>query len=150
MELEPEGRAARGLRNYLRMVVAALGLDEAGHYLTLDRPVTAYLPVDTRLPRFPDHDVALVWDEEHGWAIGIETDAGSPVTPLCYLGIDILPAPQTVADFVRDVVEDRFPGQPDPPRLRTVTERLDRLSERLATYTPPLRPFSPRRPAGLA
>jgi hypothetical protein len=139
MELEPDGRAARGLHRYLRLVAGELNLDDAGQFVQLDSPVAAYLPLDIRLPRFPSHDVALVWDEERGWALGIETDAGSPIAVLSYLDVDILPAPRLVAQFVHDVVADRFPGRPEPMILRSVSDQDD-LADRLNRYALPVLP----------
>jgi hypothetical protein len=143
MELEAHGRSARGLRHYLKQVAEELGSDDAGQFVQLDGPIGAYLPLDIRLPRFPEHDVALVWDEEHGWGIGIETDAGSPIVVLSYLGIEVLPAPSTVAEFVHDVMDDRFPGQPVPPVLRTLAAQDD-LAQRLTRYAPPVLPVQER------
>lgn len=140
MELETEGRAARGLRRYLGLVAEKLGVGGAVS-VQLEEPVSAYIPLDGRLRRFPDHDVALVWDEEDGWAVGIETDAGSPVVVLSYLGEDVLPAPRVVARFVLDVFGERFPGRPDRPRLRPV-EPADDLMRRLTQYAPKTLPFT--------
>lgn len=139
MELEPDDRVARGLRRYLRLVAEELGIDDSGQFIQLDGPIGAYLPLDLRLRRFPSHDVALVWDEERGWALGIETDAGSPIVILSYLGVDLLPSPRMVAQFVHDVVDDRFPGQPEPMMLRSVGDQDD-LADRLSRYAPPVLP----------
>jgi hypothetical protein len=143
MELEPDARAARGLRRYLRLVAEELGIDGAGQFVQFDAPVGAYLPLDIRLSRFPSQDVALVWDEERGWALGIETDAGTPIALLSYLGGDVLPAPRTVAQFVHDVVDDRFPGRPDPVIMRSVGDQDD-LVDRLNRYAPPVLPVRGR------
>jgi hypothetical protein len=124
-------------------VAEELGIDDAGQFVQFDAPVAAYVPLDIRLPRFPSHDVALVWDEECGWALGIETDAGTPIALLSYLGGDMLPAPRTVAQFVHDVVGDRFPGQPEPPVMRSVGAQDD-LVDRLNRYAPPVLPVRER------
>lgn len=34
-------------------------------------PANAYVALDERLPGFPDHDVALLWDERSGWSAAI-------------------------------------------------------------------------------
>jgi len=56
----------------------------------LGPPVEAYLALDHRLSSHPDRDVALLWDEEHGWALGIETHGGADVTVLSYVGEHVL------------------------------------------------------------
>jgi Family of unknown function (DUF6292) len=141
VELDTDGRAARGLRRYLGLVADELSVGGAVVSVQLDEPVRAYLPLDGRLGRFHGRDVALVWDEENGWAVGIETDAGSPVVVLTYLGKDVLPAPRVVAEFVGDVFDERFPGQPDPPGLRSAKQNDD-LMQRLMEYAPRTLPFT--------
>jgi hypothetical protein len=138
MRLEPDQKAARGLDHYVRLVGRELGLDGAGHLINFEPTVRVFLPLDARMARFPDQDVALVWDEERGWAIGVETDSASPVVVLSYLAEDVLPEPRTVARFVRDAFAARFPGQPDPP-VRAAPDLLERLTE----YAPPVLPLRP-------
>jgi Family of unknown function (DUF6292) len=140
MWLEPDQKAARGLDHYVRLVGRELGLDGAGHLINFEPPVRVFLPLDARMARFPDQDVALVWDTEHGWAIGIETDSASPVVVLSYLGEGVLPTPRTVARFVRDAFDARFPGRPDPPgQPAPGADLLERLTE----YAPPVLPLRP-------
>lgn len=138
MELDTDTRAARGLRRYVRLVATALDLGAHGYFVQLERPVGLYLAVDGHLPRFPTHDVALTWHEEHGWAAGVETRSGADLLILRYLGREVLPPPRTVARFVHDLFAGRSPGQPDPPAFRHVDD-ADDLPERLAGYATPAR-----------
>jgi hypothetical protein len=133
MELETHGAPARGLRTYIHRVAEALNLGTAGYCIEPDPPVSAYIPLDDRLPGFPNHDLALTWDEENGWAAAIESHSPHQLIALSYLGDEVLPAPSTVAQFVAEVVTEQLPGQPLPPALRTHTDKDD-LPERLARY----------------
>jgi hypothetical protein len=67
--------------------------------------------LEQRLPGFPDRDVALLWNEQHGWSVGVETSCGEDVIVLCYLGTDILPTPRVVARFVAEAFADDDPPQ---------------------------------------
>jgi Family of unknown function (DUF6292) len=133
MDLDFDSAAARGLRCYIRMVAVALDLDAESASVQLEPPVSAYLALADRLPLFPTRDVALVWDEEHGWAAGIETDSGEEVIMLCYLDSDVLPEPSVVAQFVRGLSGERLSGRPTPPAFRSAEDRDD-LRIRLARY----------------
>jgi len=106
MDLELDGR---GFRRYLRSVAEELGLADTGQFVHLEHPVHVYLPLDARLTTVPDQDVALVWDERRGWAVGVETEARDPVVPVSYFGDDVLPPPEAVARFVREVLDGTRP-----------------------------------------
>ncbi|HEU5474991.1 MAG TPA: DUF6292 family protein [Actinophytocola sp.] len=118
MNREPHGAPARGLRRYLGEVCRALRVGPEASCWELDDRANAYVALDGRLPGYPRHDLALVWDEENGWAAALETQCGDDMIILCYLGGDILPHPRVVADFVAELRADEYPGQPDPPALR--------------------------------
>ena len=120
MELEPWGRPARGLREHVRQVAAALGCTGDAFWVQTEEPVSAYLPVEQRFYGFPGRDAALLWDARHGWAAAVEDSCAdnSPVgNPLvvAYLG-ELLPDPDEVAAFVGDLVAGRPTGRTDPPR----------------------------------
>ena len=138
VELEFETAPARGLRQYVRLVAEALNLGAHGYCVQLDPPTDVYLALDGRLARYPTRDVALTWDEEHGWAACIETHSGEDLIVLSYLGTELLPAPRLVAQFVDQLFAEEFPGQPDPPAFRRAGE-ADALFERLAGYATPTR-----------
>jgi hypothetical protein len=135
MDLDIDGRAARGLRRYVQLISDALDLSGDGVFIELERPAGVYIALEDRVPQFPTRDLALTWDEEHGWAAGIETETSDDLVVLSYLGSTVLPAPGTVAAFVRQLSGDKCPGQPDPPALRAADD-IDDLAEQLAAYAP--------------
>jgi hypothetical protein len=124
MELEPWGRAARGLWQYVRQVALALGCTGDAFLVQTDAPVSAYLPVTQQLYGFPGRDAALLWDSERGWSAEIEDEL-----VVAELGGDPLPPPAEVAEFVADLVAGRRvarrPSVAVPPAV---------LCHRLAAY----------------
>lgn len=119
----------RGLRAYLGDVAKALGFGLESCTVDLDLPVSAYLAVDWRLRGFPDRDVALLWDEVHGWAVAIEAACGEDVIVLCYLGgDDILPEPRVVVRFLAALrAGDVSAGPGGSPVLRRAGSHQDLL-----------------------
>ncbi|PXY19399.1 DUF6292 family protein [Prauserella muralis] len=137
MELDPHGAPARGLRRYVRLVEQELGLSGHGSCVHLDPPVSAYLALEGQLPGFEDRDVALIWDEEHGWAVAVESRCGEDLLVVSYLGGSVLPAPRVVARFAERLLAGDLPGQPEPPHLRLAGTEDD-LSARLGDYAEPV------------
>jgi hypothetical protein len=127
------GRAIVGLRQYVWQVCRALAVGPEASCWEPGVPATAYIALDGRLPGYPDHDFALVWSEENGWAAALETIRGDDMIVFCYLGWDVLAAPEAVAAFVAELRADGYPGQPDPPALRAAFAEDD-LDDRLAGY----------------
>ncbi|HET6710511.1 DUF6292 family protein [Amycolatopsis sp.] len=125
------GAAARGLRQYLLAVAARL--DAPAWFCEVDVPAGAYLALERRLARFPDHELALMWDERDGWSAAVETAAGDEVIVLAYLGEDVLPVPEAVVAFVTGLYGENYPGRPDPPDFRR-PGTADGFDERLASY----------------
>ncbi|WP_158883144.1 DUF6292 family protein [Amycolatopsis anabasis] len=117
---DAEFRFDRGFRAYLGHVAAALGIGLESCTIDLDIPVSAYLALDWRVDRFPERDLALLWDEQHGWSAAIETHSGEDLIVLAYLGgPDVLPDPGRVVRFLTALrTGDHSFGQPDPPNLR--------------------------------
>src|SRR5919198_1460791 len=60
-------------------------------------PASVYLALDRQLDEFPGCDVALLWDERHGWSLAVESPDSGAVRMVTYLGVDVLPAPRVVA-----------------------------------------------------
>ena len=116
--------AVPALLGYLQDVTAELGIGLESCTLDHDTPISAYVALDTRLPHYSDRDVALLWDEERGWAAAIETHSGEDLIVLRYLGGPaIAPPPSRVARFVQALHEDDHTvGRPDPVRLRGAGE----------------------------
>lgn len=133
MELEP--RSTRGFRRYVELVSEALGHTGDAFWIHTESPATGYIPLDNRVSSFPDRDLALLWDERHGWCAAIETASGEDLIVLSYLGVDILPAPHEVAKFAAELVAGARPGQEEPPAFRP-TDADDDLADRLADYAP--------------
>lgn len=136
VELEFDSAAARGLREYVRLVAVALGLRGQSWLVQLEPPANVYLALDDRLPLFPTWDLALIWDEEHGWSLGVESNPGEKLLVLGYLGEDVLPTPEAVAVAVRRSFVGT-PPQNRPPAFRATGDNDD-LPARLAGYAVPL------------
>jgi hypothetical protein len=118
-----------GLRAYLGSVARALGFGIESCTVDVDVPVSAYVAVDWRLRRFPDRDVALLWDEVHGWAVAVEASCGEDVIVLAYLGgEEILPEPRAVVRFLAGLRAGDLTADPGSPVLR----RAGRHEELLA------------------
>ncbi len=136
---------ARGLRTYLARVARAVGVGFESCSLDLDVPSSGYVALDRTLPDLPAHDLALVWDEVHGWAAEIEPASGGTGKVLGYLGgADVVPPPRAVAGFLEAL---RVAGPPaaafPPPVFRRAGHHED-LVDRLPVTGPEglLRPSS--------
>lgn len=137
MDLEYSSAAAQGLPRYVQRVAAELGLSGHGFFAQLEPPAHAYLALDTRVARFPNRDVALVWDEVHGWAVAVESRSGEDLVVLSYLGDDVLPDPDVVAARTRRILAGTDQARTTPPALREASDHDD-LPARLARYARPL------------
>ncbi|MEV7041556.1 DUF6292 family protein [Amycolatopsis sp. NPDC051061] len=117
----------RGLRGYVAAVAGAVGVGLESCTLDAGTPAAAYIALDWRLTRFPDHDLALVWDEVHGWAAAIED--GNGATVLAYLGGEVLPAPRAVVRFLAAIrADDPDAGTLEAPSLREPGAHEDLLA----------------------
>jgi len=127
----------RGLRGYVAAVAGAVGVGLESCTLDAGTPAAAYIALDSRLARFPDHDLALVWDEVHGWAAAIEAETA---TALAHLGGEVLPEPRAVVRFLAAVrADDPEAGTLEAPVLREAGDHeqlLSALAPDLATDTP--------------
>jgi hypothetical protein len=121
-----------GLTGYLAAVSSAVGVGVESCTVDLDAPTSAYVALDLRLPRHPDRDLALSWDEHHGWSLAMETHSGEDLLVLAYLGGDLVPVPARVRHFVAGIRSSGGPASaPEPPDLRG--DRAD-LRARLLRY----------------
>ncbi len=103
----------RALRGYLATVANALGIGMESCALDIDTPVSAYLAVDHKVLAFPDRDVAVLWDEERGWSVAMETHSGEDLILLAGLGGDtVAPPAEIVARFVEDVCAGKATDDP--------------------------------------
>jgi len=133
--MELEARSRRGLRRYVELVTEALGYTGQAYHVQTESPASGYIPLDGRMPAFPGRDVALLWDERHGWCGAVETASGEDLIVLCFLASDVLPSPRVVARFATDLVAGNGPGQAQPPAFRAAAADDD-LADRLADYAP--------------
>lgn len=127
---------ARALRRYVQLVGEALGLSGECSYVHADESASAYLALEDRLGRFPDRDVALLWDEKHGWSAAIETHSGEDLLVVAYLGQEVLPPPRVVANWTKNLFRMEPTPRHDTPPPRFPAS--DRLHRRLASYTGPV------------
>lgn len=124
MSWDFEEAATRALREYVRRVTEALGLSGECSLVQAERPASAYVAVDGHLPGFPDHDVALVWDERDGWAAAVETHSGEDLVVRARLGGDVLPPPAAVAAWLDGVLRGAAVSLPAPRRVEDLAARL--------------------------
>lgn len=125
-----ESVVSRGFEHYVELVAEAVGADPDAWACRSESPREAYIAVDRDIHMFPGREVALLWNEESGWAVGVETRSGEDIILLGYLGGDLVPAPSVVAAFTEHFGEKGLPGQWDHPRGsgRSVDESLRRYA----------------------
>lgn len=120
-----------GLRNYVHHIAGALGVGPESTYAELADQATAYIALGDRLPAHPTRDVALVWDGDHGWAVGMEALCGEDLLMLAWYGPDILPEPDGVVMFTKSILVGERTGQPAPPAAE-----IEDVRDRLVAYAP--------------
>lgn len=134
--LDIEHAFASGLRGYIAAVCAALGVGLESSTIEPEAPASAYVALDWRLSRLPERDLAVMWDEVHGWSAAVESNSGEDLIVLTYLGGDVIPEPRAVMRFLAAVrAGDHSVGQPDAPEPGPVTDHAD-LLDRLLPYVP--------------
>lgn len=132
MNVHFEDTLTWGLRTYLRLITDALGLHGECSYVQPQQPMGVYLALDGRLPGFPDHDVALLWDEEFGWSAAVESPSGNDLRVVDCLGQEVLPPPVVIARWVHRLRRDEGLHRARPVWLRRASD--DDLLARLAAY----------------
>ncbi|QQQ79096.1 hypothetical protein IOD16_12080 [Saccharothrix sp. 6-C] len=125
----------RGLQRYVRAVAVEVGSASGCWRADPGPPATAYLPVHGNLPSFPDRDLALLWDEEYGWAAAVRPRPAEAPVVITYRGGDVLPPAPEVAAYVAALRRGDHPGDPRPIRLRAYGTPDD-LTDRLRAYRP--------------
>jgi hypothetical protein len=124
----------RGLRGYVAAVAAGLGVGFESCAIDATPPAWAYVALDVRVTRFPDRELALLWDERQGWSAAVETHSGEDLVVLTYRGGDLVPKPAEVAAFVTAVLaDDQSVGQPGPPERVSDADR-DAVAAGLRDY----------------
>jgi hypothetical protein len=102
-EIDFDDSVARRVRRYVRDVVAGLGLRGDSSFVDAEPRTGAYVALDGRLTDFPDHDVALLWNERNGWSAAVEDRMGELVEVARMLG-DPHPSPAAVVGWVRGLL----------------------------------------------
>lgn len=135
MGVDNESDFAQGLRAYSDAVASALGIGLEACAFDLDAPASVYVAIDWRLDRFPGRDLALLWDERHGWAAAVEASCGEDLVVIAYSGgPEIVQDPQQVVRFLTALrADDRTLLQLDPPGFRRPGNH-EELVEPLAHY----------------
>jgi hypothetical protein len=121
-----------GLRAYAASVAQAVGVGLESCSLEADEQATIYLAVDNRIAGFTGRDAALLWDEQTGWAVAVETASGEDLILVAVHHADLLPAPAVVARWFAQVAEGSVHS------VTVCKRRVDRavLKCRLAQYVP--------------
>lgn len=119
--------AERGLRCYVHRIATGLGLGAESVCCELADRAVAYLALADRSPDQPDRDVALIWDETRGWAVGTETGSGEDVLVSAWHGGDVLPAPDDVVGFAKSFLAGHPAGQRQPPESSCGADVRQRL-----------------------
>ncbi|GHH33578.1 hypothetical protein GCM10017774_16230 [Lentzea cavernae] len=104
-EIDFDDSAAREVRHYVSDVVTGLGLRGDSSMVEMEPRAAAYVALDGRLPDFPDHYVALVWNELTGWAVAVEDRLGELVE-IARLAGDPRPAPAAVVGWVSGLLHE--------------------------------------------
>lgn len=137
LESPDEYAFASGLRGYLAAVATGLGIGLESCAIDSLSPAVAYVALDGRVRRFPERDLALLWEERFGWSAVMETATGADLIVLTYHVGDLVPAPSEVGAFVAAVrTGDHSMGQPNPPTPPAPVARHD-LTLRLRIYERP-------------
>ncbi|HEY4021502.1 MAG TPA: DUF6292 family protein [Pseudonocardiaceae bacterium] len=129
---------SRALRGYFAIVAAALGIGLESCTLDTDSPASAYLAVDQKAAAFPERDVAVLWDQRHGWSVAVETHSGEDLIVLAYLDTDtVVPPADLVAGFVEAICAgDTRRGRSDPPAIGNDADRRSLLVALSASNSP--------------
>jgi RIO-like serine/threonine protein kinase len=88
------------VRSYVESVARELGIGLESAVIDPGSPASAYLALDLRQPG-TDNDLALLWDERHGWSLVVETNSLAELRTLSRLPDEAVPEPKVVAGFAR-------------------------------------------------
>lgn len=94
----------RSLAGYVGQVAAAVGVPAHAVAYEVSDTATAYLGLTQRSPNHAGRDLMLVWDEQLGWYVAVETHPDETPLVLSYLRGDAVPLPAVVAQFVTAAV----------------------------------------------
>ncbi|WP_239153914.1 DUF6292 family protein [Amycolatopsis sp. FDAARGOS 1241] len=105
------------LSGYVAEVSAAVGVGEESCTTDVDPSASVYIALEMRLPRHPERDVALLWDERHGWSVAIETHSGEDLLVVAYVGGALVPEPAQLSRFLDALAGGARPVLTVPPEL---------------------------------
>lgn len=144
MDMDFDDGVLRALHGYVGQVSEALGLRGESWYVQADDVACAYIALERRLDRFPNRDLALLWDDNRGWSAAIETHSGEDLLVVDRFGREVLPRPAAVAAWVEGLF-DRTGGGRAPDEEPPFPDDGADLTVRLAAYAIPVavdtRPF---------
>ena len=115
LDIDFDDSAVRRVQRYVREVVAGLGLRGDSSFVETQPRAGAYVALDGRLPDFPDHDVALLWNEWNGWSAAVEDRMGELVEVERMNG-DPHPSPAAVVSWVKGLLHGVSPVVRSRPR----------------------------------
>lgn len=124
----------RGLSGYLAAIGTALGVGLESCTIDAYSPASAYLALDWQQRRCPGVELALLWDEQCGWAAALEGEAVEDLTILGYLGGDVLPEPELVARFATAAQHGVLPHTVAVGPSRSAPLSRPELLRRIARY----------------
>ncbi|HEX3648663.1 MAG TPA: DUF6292 family protein [Pseudonocardiaceae bacterium] len=130
------------LREYVYAVAAGWRIGAEFCVLDMETPAWAYVALDWELPRYPNRDLALLWDERTGWSVAIETHSSEDlIVVACPNDPAVVPPPARVCRFVdRLTRHGGWAGRRDPSAWRP-PGRHQELATRMAGVLA-LRPVS--------
>jgi uncharacterized protein DUF6292 len=121
------------LREYVHAVAAEWRIGAESCVLDVEPPAWAYVALDWTLPRYPDRDLALLWDERTGWAVAIETHSSEDlIVVACPVDGAVVPPPSGVRAFVDQLTEYGGWAGSRTPSVRRPAGRHDELAARMA------------------
>ncbi|HEX4723922.1 MAG TPA: DUF6292 family protein [Pseudonocardiaceae bacterium] len=117
------------LHSYLAAVATGLGVRPESCSVDLLSPASAYITLDGPALRFPDGDLALLWNERFGWSVAVATPDDEDLRVLAHHGGGQVPRPSEVYAFVSAVRAGDHPiaswTRPNPPAPLTPRTRSE-------------------------
>lgn len=126
------------LREYVGAVADMWCIGTEFCVLDAETPAWAYIALDWQLPRYPNRDLALLWDERTGWSVAIETHSSEDlIVVACPSDPAVVPPPDRVRRFVDRLTEHGgWSGRRHPAAWRP-PGRHDELAVRMAGVLAP-------------
>ncbi|WP_037348012.1 DUF6292 family protein [Sciscionella sediminilitoris] len=117
------------LHNYIAQIAAALGVGTEATLCELSDWASAYIALSERCPAHPGQDLALLWDQQYGWALALEPYPGGALSILTYYGRSLIPTPDELLTFVTTQLDELDQPGPAPvaPHFAD-TELVDSLA----------------------